>query len=335
MRIHITSINNVIGPGAVSQHKTAKIGKELGFNEMGLFLYDVGVDSEIELGKRIDGILAPLRFGDVVIMQSPSWNVPKYDLRLVRQIKAYSGVKLVIFIHEVIPLMFNAGEANLRQMIEIYNYADLIIVPSEGMLELFRMYGLTVNKYLIQEVWDYAVDFEPEKPKFHKRMFFSGGPARFPFIKEWRYKTPLCLYSGDPFSPEGLNVELRGYHKEHRFLLELSEGGYGLIWSSGEANDYYKMLQPYKFATYLAAGIPLILQRGLTSEEVIVKNHLGYIVDTLEEADEIVQSVKEEEYFEMVKRVDEFNYLIKNGWFTRKLLTDAIVMLFDEGDISE
>lgn len=330
MRLHITNINNLAGPGATSQHKTAQIAKELGFNEMGLFFYNANVDNEVELGKRIDGILASVNHGDIVVMQSPSWNLIKYDLRLVRQLKAYHNLKLVIFLHEIIPLMFNSGEDNLRKMIEVYNYADLIIAPSKEMLDFLIKYGLNVKKQMVQNVWDYPIDFEAERPALEKRMFFSGGPARFPFIKEWKYKTSLILYSNDPIELDGLNIVLHSFQKENRFLLDLSEGGYGLVWSSGEANDYYKMLQPYKVATYLAAGIPIILQKGLVSEEIILKNRLGFVVESLEEADAIVQSATESEYNEMVNRIAEFNFLIKNGWFTRKLLTDAVMWLLND-----
>ena len=93
---------------------------------------------------------------------------------------------------------------------------------------------------------------------------------------------------------------------------------------------YYTMLQPYKVATYLAAGIPIIVQKGLAVEKTIVNNRLGFAVDSLEEANAIVQSTSEAEYNQMVQHIAEFNFLIKSGWFTRKLLTDAVMYLLND-----
>ena len=183
---------------------------------------------------------------------------------------------------------------------------------------------------MIQNIWDYAVEFDLEKPKYMKRLFFSGAPERFPFLEQWNYNTPMVLYRDMQLMDAGLNIEVRGYQPEYRFLQELSEGGFGLVWSSNESKDYYKMLQPYKVATYLAAGIPIILQKGLVSEEIVLKNRLGFVAESLEEADAIVQSTTEAEYNEMVNRISEFNFLIKSGWFTRKMLTDAVMWLLND-----
>lgn len=330
MKIHITNVYNMQKAAMLSQHKTTEIAKKMGFLEMGLFCYSTDADNDVELGKRLDGVLASVQPGDIVFFQSPSWNSLRYDLRFVRKLKVYPGIKLVIFVHDVIPLMFNSGEENLRKVIEIYNYADLIIVSSQGMLDLLRKYGLTVKKQMTQIVWDYFMDFEVKRPGFFRRMFFSGAPERFPFIDRWIYKTPLILYRDMKQENSDLNIEIRGYQPEQKFLSDLSEGGYGLVWASGEENSYYSLLQPYKVATTLAAGIPVILQKGLVPEEIITKNGLGFVVESLEEADALVQSVTEEEYYKMVSRIAEFNFLIKGGWFTRKMLTDAVMWLLDD-----
>lgn len=331
MRVHISRIYNMGGAARASQWKTLSVAKELGFQEMSIFHFGSDWDSDVELSKRLDGTFAGVWHGDIVILQLPTWNEIRYEFNLVTRLKyAYSGLKLVIFLHDVIPLMFNSGDDLLQKMIEIYNYADLIIAPSQEMLVFLRERGLTVKKQMVQEIWDYKTEFEGDCPMFCKRIFFVGNKERFPFIERWNYATPLELYGWDGVGDSNLNVEFKGYKKELRLLSELSEGGYGLVWSSEESNNYYKMLQPYKVATYLNAGIPIIIQKGLVSEEIILKNRLGFAVETLEEADAIVQNTTEAEYNEMVKRIAEFNFLIKNGWFTKKLLTDAVMWLLND-----
>lgn len=331
MKIHITNIYGLVRAAATSQQKTASIARNMGFNEWGLYLFDINTDTDAELGKRIDGIIASLQNGDIVFFQSPSWIGLRYDLRLMRKIKAYKDVKVVIFVHDVIPLLFNSGEDKLRATIEIYNYADLIILPSKGMQELLCKYGLTVKRQMIQTMWDCLTDFESEFPKYNKRLFFAGSPTRFPFVEKWKYTSPMVLYASERLAVDDLNIEFRDYKQNEKELLqELSEGGFGLIWSSKEENNYYKLLQPYKVATYLAAGIPVVTERGLVPEDIILENGLGFAADTLEEVNEIVQSTSEETYNRMVNRIAEFNYLVKDGWFTKKLLTDAVMMLLND-----
>lgn len=329
MKIHITSTYNAPGTPGIAQHKVVEIARELGFRELGIYKYPTNVDSDRELGTRIDGIIASLQYGDIVFIQSPTWNGERFDLRFVRKLKAYKGVKIVIFVHDLVTFLGNYGIEHLRKTIEFFNYADLIIVPSKAMLELLQQNGLTVKKQMIQELFDYPIDYELNSPKFVKRLFFTGGPNRFPFLGDWKYQTQLALYSDQPLSTEGHNLEIRGYQKETRLLSELSEGGYGLVWPSAEADEYYHMLQPYKVGNFLAAGIPVIIKKGLAPEQVILKNGLGFAVESLEEADAIVQATGETEYNQMIQRISEFNKLIKNGWFTKKMLTDAVMLLLN------
>lgn len=330
MKIHITTIYNLPGAGGIAQQKTAKIAKQMGFGEIAHSYYNADIDSDSELERRINGILTPVCDGDIVILQTPSCNSFRYDFKFVEMLKLRQNIKLVMLIHDVLPLMYNWSEASIRKVVEFYNLADVLIAPTKKMLDTLKMYGLNVKKQMVQEMWDYPVEFASDKPQFYKRIFFTGGPYRFPFLGKWTMQTQLFLYTNDRFSAENLNIVLRGYQKENRLLADLSEGGYGLVWSSTETNEYYNLIQPYKIPTYLAAGIPIIIQKGLALEETILKNRLGFVVESLEEADAIVQSTTEAEYIEMINRISEFNYLIKSGWFTRKILTDAIMLLLND-----
>ena len=119
MKVHVTNLYNQTGTQGIAQNKVFDVAKKMGFCEMAIYRYDCDCDTDMELGKRIDGILPALQYGDIVIFQSPTWNKIRYDRRLIQQIKVYRGVKLVILIHDVIPLAFNSGEEMLRSTISI------------------------------------------------------------------------------------------------------------------------------------------------------------------------------------------------------------------------
>ena len=51
------------------------------------------------------------------------------------------------------------------------------------------------------------------------------------------------------------------------------------------------------------------------------------MADSLEEVHAIVDKMNLQEYQAMTERIKTFSYLIKEGYFTKKLLVDAIYQL--------
>ena len=74
MTMHITNLYGAWGTHVLAQQNVAKVARELGFTEMGLYFYPVDCDTGGELRKRLDGITSAVGNGDLVIFQSPSWN---------------------------------------------------------------------------------------------------------------------------------------------------------------------------------------------------------------------------------------------------------------------
>ena len=180
MKTHITTLNNMAGTASLAHRRVLKVAQSIGCHEMGLSFYPLKPDYAKEIDKRLDGIIAPLNYGDIVIFQYPSW----------------IGV----------------------------NYDD-----------------------------------------------------------------SFCW---------------RGYFEQEKLMHELSKGGFGLVWSDDEYFDrYYSMNQPYKLGTNLAAGIPVIVKRGCVHEKFVERNGLGYAVDTLDEADKLVQSITDAEYIKLYHNV--------------------------------
>ena len=98
-------------------------------------------------------------------------------------------------------------------------------------------------------------------------------------------------------------------------LLELSKGGFGLVWGNQEnpkdEPDYYKMNCSYKLASYLSAGIPVIVPDYLSNADFVKENNIGFVVSSLEEANKVIQECSEEKYSEMVSSVK--NALLRPG----------------------
>lgn len=325
MNMHITNLYGARGTHVLGQHNVVKIARTLGFQEMALYCYQVACDTQGELRKRIDGITSALEDGDIVLFQSPSWNTAYYDRKLLEVIRMRNDTRIAVLICDVIPMMFEGvSEEDYSRAVEIYNMADLVIVPSEAMLDLLRKRGLKVKKILIQSMWDLPFSEPLETPKFTRQLFFSGSPNRFRFLSTWNYDVSLALFTNEHFPLNGQNIRLCGWKNTAELLTEYTKGGFGLVWEQSDRSEYYKCNQPHKLSTYLAAGIPVVMQKGLVHEQTVTEYGLGFAVGSLEEAAEVVRNISEDEYYELVNHIKNISFLIRGGFFTKKLLLDTV-----------
>ena len=51
---------------------------------------------------------------------------------------------------------------------------------------------------------------------------------------------------------------------------------------------------------------------------------LGFSVDSAEEAADIVKNITEDEYYQLVDNIKNISFLIRGGFFTKKLLMDTV-----------
>ncbi|TFU97644.1 nucleotide sugar synthetase-like protein [Streptococcus cuniculi] len=318
----MTNINGLAGTASMAQNMVTDIATRLGFRELGIYCYQMAADSPAELSKRLDGIVAGLHHGDVVIFQTPTWNTTAFDEKVMDKLRQYR-IKIVIFIHDVVPLMFAGNFYLMDRTIAYYNKADLIVAPSQEMIDALRGYGLTVEKTLIQGMWDHPTTVTSYPATLKREIHFPGDPERFSFVKSWNYEVPLQLYSR---RAEQLPEQVRhvSYLPDEQLLLELSKGGFGLVWMDDRDKGYQKLYCPHKLGSFLAAGIPVFVQKGIANQAIIENNQLGFVVESLEEVVEVIQGMTEATYQEMVERVRQFNPLLREGYFTRRLLTNAV-----------
>jgi glycosyltransferase, SP_1767 family len=332
MNVHVTNLYG-FSPNSVtllSQIEVRNIGRIFWFNELAVYRYDSSTEPFNELNSRYDGIIARVSRGDIVFFQSPTWNSVEWDNGLVDKLKAY-GCRIVMFIQDVPPLMFELNYYLMPKFISMYNKAEVIVVPSEQMYLKLVEEGLTVKKYVVQKMWDFTVDQSLYSPSFERKLYFTGDISRFPFIQNWHYNTDLHVFGNKMEDYDYSKVHFGGWLNKTELLLQLSKGGFGLVWGNSEKpedeRDYYKLNCSYKLASYLSAGIPVIVPYYLSNADFIKKNNVGFVVSSLEEADKVVQECTEQEYYEIVSNVKKVQYLINNGYFTKKLFVDSLMKL--------
>lgn len=328
-RTHITNLYGVGGIATVAQRRTVEVAKQLGFNEISI-LYDNGLRDPEEFDKKVAGILAGLEVGDTVIFQSPIWITSKVERDFIDRVRQYQG-KVAIFINDIPPMMFEGNRELMPLFIELYNKADLLIVPSENMKDYLISKGVTVEKFVIQNLWDIPVDFiSNSETKYLPRINFAGSDEKFGITENINSSDiELEIYDHKPedkLIPD--NVHYHGYVDEVKLLSELHEGGFGLVWTEDMYwREYMKYNASYKVSTYLRAGIPLIVHRDISCRKLIEDNHWGIVVDSLEEAVERVKAMSEDEYRKYAESVSKVSGLLVDNYFTKKVLVDTLYEL--------
>lgn len=337
MKVHITNLYG-LGPTSTAQkaqNRIARVAVEnLGYNELGIYCYDINADSPEMLRTRLDGIIASVANGDIVIFQFPTWNAFRFDEALLRQLSCYPGLKKVTFVHDMKSLMFESNRYLLPYEIQFMNQTDLVILPSRQMADFLHAEGLTVEKMVIQRMWDFPVTIDQfVRPSFEKVINFAGNPEleKFAFVKKWNYDTVELRVTAEAGEwEEGTNIRFLGWFNDDTLLANAlrRSGGFGLLWSEDSLwKEYMKMNACYKLSAYLAAGIPVIVSNEIPEKDTIIRKNLGLVVNSLDEAVEKVAAMTQEEYDKMVDNVAVFSNLIRDSYFAKKVLTDAVFQL--------
>ena len=74
-------------------------------------------------------------------------------------------------------------------------------------------------------------------------------------------------------------------------------------------------------------GIPVIIKKGLIHEQTVLDYEIGFVASSLEEVADRVKNTTESEYRQMADNIKNISSLIRGGFFTKKVLVDAINFL--------
>ena len=126
---YITKINGLLLDNIEQymQNMVAEVAHRLDIREMGLYRYNADGESVECLNARIDGIIAGMNRGDLIICQFPTGNGLNFERALINHLRAYGG-RIAIFIHSVRQVIETSSE--LQEIINLYNQAEVMIIPS-------------------------------------------------------------------------------------------------------------------------------------------------------------------------------------------------------------
>ena len=100
MKGHITNIYESASEIEQRQHEFAAAGQKLGFHELGIQVYQTETDTRNELSARLDGVIAAVEPGDLIIVQLPTGNGIDFEKILIDKLLAYSKQRVLILWHD-------------------------------------------------------------------------------------------------------------------------------------------------------------------------------------------------------------------------------------------
>lgn len=158
MEIHITNINGITKDAPLRrwQNYMASIGRELGFLEMGIYIYPSSQEEDRLLSVRLDGIIASVEPGDLIFLQLPTGNGEWFEKNLILKLKSYRDTRVVGILRDEEDYLGKTG---------LLNMLDGIWVPYQKSLSQLQKNGLSV-----QRTWVSYFDATWDKWHIRKQM---------------------------------------------------------------------------------------------------------------------------------------------------------------------
>ncbi|KRN27701.1 hypothetical protein IV38_GL001914 [Lactobacillus selangorensis] len=272
----------------------AAFAHEMGYEYLDINSYQRGAESYEALTAHIDGFLAGVQPGDLLIYQYPSHIDAQFEVTFIER-TAYQGIQIMPVLHDYhhFHQLADDGfhEARLMTM------ANAAIIPTAAAGQLLRQQGVGAP-YILQECWDFKTDTPfhaalPEKKVVVAADQDAAGTSLPDSIRVVHAQTVDKLIAGLP-------------------------NGFGL---ARQTDDSYRI--PPEVMLYLALGMPVFVWQGTPIAQLVADNHLGYVIQSADEIQTIFAQIGAKELWELQTRAQAFGQLLRTGYFTRQTLLKA------------
>ncbi|MDT2459145.1 hypothetical protein [Enterococcus avium] len=324
----------VEGPSVDSVSKArgdvAEIAEEIGYRKLFIYRYIDEQESQQSLLSRIDGITAGVAAGDLIVYQYPSYNQFIFEKTFIERLKQ-RGARIALLIHDSELLRDNG----FLKEIELFNQADMLITHGEQMELKLKSFGVT-TAMVSKELFDYRIPDEQgsTEPALTKSLVFAGNVQKSVFLKAWDYQTNIQIFGAKGEFKLGGNVEYMGVYAQYDLLRRIPKNCFGIAWDNdlpqgGKYREYTRYNAPHKISLYLALGMPVIVWQNAAISELILHYKLGYVIESLDEVDSLMERITKEELMHLKQRVNKFSYLLREGIFTKQALikVEQVILL--------
>ena len=281
--------------------------------------------------------------GDSIVIQYPIIDHSLLMGRFCKKLKR-KGVKVIILVHDLFMLRTsNDTETRIRnrrvmEEFTLLKSADVVIVHNEFMKKYLVENGITGNKLICLQMFDYLVkDWDDDKA--NRRDIFKDEPVIIAgnLLKEksgYVYDLPNnCMYNLYGINYTGKckeNIAYMGSFEPDELPLELN-GSFGLVWDgpdistcSGVYGNYLQYNNPHKLSLYLASEIPVIIWKHAALASFVLDNNLGLAVESIDEIPHVISELSNEMYIDIISNVKRIAPILRSGEFTNRAIKVAL-----------
>lgn len=273
--------------------------------------------------------------GDKLVLQYP---LKKY-FSFVCNMAHLRGAKVIVLIHDL--GSFRRKALTVESEIKRLNHADYVIAHNEKMKKWLEENGCKA-KLGVLEIFDYLSETKASpKPNIKKpySVLYAGALnlRKNTFLYEigkYIHSFSFNLY-GNGFEIDKAkgkeHFNYMGFVKSDDLIATPPQGDFGLVWDgfsvsacTGDFGEYLQYNNPHKTSLYIRCELPVIIWSKAALADFIRKNGIGICVDSLENLEDILNSVSEEQYLEMKEKIAWISKFLSEGHFAKKALLEAI-----------
>ena len=287
-----------------------------------------------------------LSSGDVLYIQFP---VVEHTLFLSNVINKLNkkGIKIVIFIHDLEILRdvkrkdkgVSEKARNYLEETRALKKASYVVSHNYAMKEIIKRYGIHENRILNLRLFDYLIDnYEERIKQVNKDIHAKELPVAIAgnmrqHKARYVYNLPshiqFNLYGVDYCGPQTDSIKYFGAFSPDD-LPFIMTGSFGLVWDgdsvdtcAGAYGEYLQVNNPHKTSLYLASGMPVIIWKKAALSEFIVRNNVGFTIDTIAEIPDRLNSITIKDYNEMLHNAKALSEKIRTGVFTKRIIDEV------------
>lgn len=277
----------------------------------------------------------------VVIVQVPILNLASYSHDKINKIATER--KIISVIHDVNDLRSNDMEKHNVHFYELLKKSICVVSHNQAMTEHLVKKGVSRDKIINLQVFDYLLDNVKEKPRFSRSVIIAGNldPNKVKYLSQIN-KIKGCdfILYGPNYDPNcgDDNIKYKGVVSSNELPYKLNEG-FGLVWDgtsidscAGSFGEYLRYNNPHKLSLYLASGLPVIIWDQAAEADFVKQNGVGITIHSLKELPEALNKINDKDYTHIVDNVTKIQKKITTGYYANAALSKAMVLVEDNKD---
>ncbi len=339
----IETTENLNHAGSKATKDMADIAQTLGYRGLNVRMR-TGNTSKLAKLQRQAGYLKDWRYCEqtieaesVILLQHPFHYPQLTREHVLQKLKEEKHVRFICLVHDVEQLRgFRYNDYYRREFDFMMQIADVLIVHNAFMREFFLGYGISQEKLIDLEIFDYLQSGEaPDQPVFEKSLTVAGNldTTKCGYIGELGGLQDVCVKLYGPNFDSRLenskNIRYYGSFPADDIPSELT-GGFGLVWDGesikgciGQSGQYLKYNNPHKLSLYLSSGLPVVIWKDAAEADFVQKHHVGICVDSLTGLTGLFAAMDEKQYRDYAKAAGEIAIKLRSGHYGKKAILAA------------